>query len=183
MPPHDVVTRLVAVWDGSPLELDGAAHPSELLGDLAHHVAARAGAADGPERVAPVFDEVERLLGDGNPSMIQLVTFGFLEDVQNIASHVDTAATASSLEPIFGERTLDAWQSVDALWRRAADASSATGRPPAIDLQRYLTVTSPELRRFIQRSYRLMDGVRMVGLPDVLRFEASNGGGPHRFKA
>ena len=86
----------------------------------------------------------------------------------------------------------DRWQALrvasDALLRLmgacesfGADAE-AGDRPRIMDLPTYLRVKNEGLRRIIRQTFRVMGDGRMIGIADVLRFEADQGRGLHRAK-
>ena len=151
------------------------------VGELAHHVVGLAGR--GGAGVAPVFAEAEALLVERDPSAAQLVIVGFLEDVQNIASHGDVTATSATFEPLLGEESRKAWGFLNALWAKVAADLIASGAKRVMDIRMYETIQNEGLRLVVQRTFRLMDDGLMVGTADVLRYEVDHGEGLHLAKA
>jgi hypothetical protein len=97
----------------------------------------------------------------------------------NIASHNDSPTNSADLVTRLPPLCRAAWERVGDLWSAAAVHGDAT----AMTREKYDSVSSPELRATIQCMFRRLADGQLVGLADVIRYEASNGGGPHRGKA
>jgi hypothetical protein len=68
---------------------------------------------------ALVFQTVERLLTQGDPGVRYLVTFGLIEDIQNVASNRHDWAFAARFRPWLPSLTTKAWDEVHRLWGTA----------------------------------------------------------------
>ena len=180
----DAILRLVAACESFDVPVVGDESISDytLIGELAHHVVGIAGGPGGQGRIAPVLAEADALLISGDPQEIELVTIGLLEDVQNIASHVDVAATPAIFEPWLSDASREAWDTLDNLWAAVEADVRARSRARVMDLRTYESVQNEGLRRTVQRTFRRMGAGVMVGIADVLCFEADQGGGLHLSK-
>jgi hypothetical protein len=70
--------------------------------------------ANDEPQVRRVFELVERLLVEGSDYIKRLVTFGFLETLQNYASH--TKYGYRVFEQYLGVHTLEAWKQIERVW-------------------------------------------------------------------
>jgi hypothetical protein len=120
----EAVRRLVSAavsigpdWERHLEDWDG--EPAGFYNDVAivaHHVVALMAAGNHAE-IRAVFAEVEVMLGhDLSVDARTLLIIGFLEDVQNIASHEDVGVQSSAFAPFFGPATLMAWVEVHGFW-------------------------------------------------------------------
>lgn len=124
-------------------------------------------------RIAATLAVVEDLLaeeGDGS-----LVALGFLENLQNAASHgTEELLTLEELLPLRGPRTVDAWEKVDQFWAAVVAWCDETG----VELKSSESlrgVKHPGLRSTMWPSSRsLIDG-RRVGLSNVVLYEKGTG--------
>jgi hypothetical protein len=82
------------------------ASDSRLLAELASHVVDLFQAGH-PEEVSPAFGLAERLLVSGQEANMQAATVGFLETIQNVASH--RSCGASAFERFLGPQSRKAW--------------------------------------------------------------------------
>ncbi len=125
--------------------------------------------------VDEVLRVAEEVLATRDQPAAELVTFGLLEDLGNIASHGDGPTNADVPLPRLPPLCSAAWKRVDDLWSAAATQAGAA----SMTREKYDSVSSPELRAAIQRMFRRLDDGRYVGLADVIRHESARGGGPH----
>jgi hypothetical protein len=72
--------------------------------------------ADRTSELADVFDVVERFLIDGDDGIRYLVTFGLIEDVQNISSNRHDWAFAARFREWLRPTTTTAWDEVHRVW-------------------------------------------------------------------
>ena len=59
---------------------------------------------------APLFQEVERLIAEGDATMRNLLIVGFLEGLQNVTT------SAERWEELLGPSTREAWAGINDLW-------------------------------------------------------------------
>jgi hypothetical protein len=108
-----------------------------------------------------LFGTVEALLQTPDPELENLISVGFFEDIQNIASHRDFGATP--FRQWLGSRSLVVWDEFDAHMQRVAAWAERQNprwwqfwrRRSAFDAEKALSqVESPELRKIIESNYR-----------------------------
>ncbi len=161
----------------------------EAMAKAAHFVIERIGIHD-DSTANEVLDVAGMCLARGDKGAVELVAFGFLEDLGNIASHEDVDVTSESIRARLNPETMAVWDGIDHLWATVAlslpevDAIlTASGRASRrISANEYQSIHSTELRQIVQATYRRVAGGVLVGLPDVLLFETHRGGGPHLAK-
>ncbi len=137
--------------------------PYNLIGDLAAAVVA----ARDAEWVHPLLlEDVERIIAS-DPDAASLIGYGLLEDIQNISSHRISEGAADWLS-LLGPRTRQLWLDVDELWLRVADELRD---PPAMTENQFASVTTPELREFMERVHRRTAEGVYVSIADVLDYE------------
>ena len=98
------------------------------------------------------------------------VAWDFIEDLQLLASFPDTALRPVDVEPLLGPASGREWTTLDEQWQ--AVAASVSDKPSDMTLERYRTLSDPRVVRLIRSSYRVMPDGKMVGLADVLKWEA-----------
>ena len=91
---------------GCRLYLQMKASSSRLMAELASHVV-NLFEAGRIEEVRPAFELAERLIADGSEGESHAAVVGFLETVQNVASHRKCGSAA--FEPFLGPMCLSAW--------------------------------------------------------------------------
>jgi hypothetical protein len=141
--------------------------------------------ASGNEKKADrVLKEVEDCLGDADAETSKLLSVGLIEDLGNIASHPDTAVSPQQIRDRLGPRTLEVWEIVDAFWQEVAPQKPVLdSEGKALTVEKYESVENLELRRQLQMMHRRTDARTLVGVADVLRYEAATGRGiGHRSK-
>jgi hypothetical protein len=133
------------------------------MGELAHYVVEsyeRGITGEFPE----LFATIETLLGKSESELENLITVGFFEDLQNVASHRDFGA--HPFRQWLGPRSLVVWDKVDAFTQRVADWTAQQKpqrwqfwrRRRGFDSTKALRqVESPELRKIIEAQYRKKD--------------------------
>ena len=148
-------------WENFLKEWRAEASPPWYLGmsELAHYVVENY--AQGTTSEFPdLFATVEVLLDNPDPELVNLITVGLLEDIQNIASHRDFGPVV--FRRWLGPRSLALWDKVDVNIQKVA--AWAEQRKPrwwqfwrrrAFDSERALAhVENPELRKIIESTYR-----------------------------
>lgn len=98
--------------------LDAASHTDdEPYNDMGWLANAMCGLLGSPsqEEVGAVFDSIERALVSGDRDTIELLTVGFLEDLQNVSLNrgIALATWAAYLGPSTGQR----WQDLVDMWK------------------------------------------------------------------
>jgi hypothetical protein len=158
------------------LKSQATSAPYEAIEVLAHRMSA--------EPFVPwsedIFRAAEVLLATGDAVAVELVTFGLLEDLGNIASHSDTPTSGDDFLRRLPPLCSAAWQLVDDLWLAAATQRDTSA---VLFAAKYEGLSNPALRATVQCMFRRMGDEQFVGLADVLRYEAAHGGGPHIGKA
>jgi hypothetical protein len=180
MTPEQAVARLVGACP-SFVESDMATGVYERLAELAHHLVPRIGDGQSTDPYS-VLLTVEDLLQTEDQVARQIATVGLLEDLQNIATFPDTTITPEAIEGLLGNGGMMAWRELEALWLAVNEELLTDDTPRTMDASTYRRVSNVGLRRLIQITYRSMPDGTMVGLADVLRYEARRGGGPHMAK-
>jgi hypothetical protein len=144
------------------------ASDSRLMAELASHVVDLF-QAEHPEKVQPAFDIAERLLLSGEETDRQAATLGFLETVQNVASH--RPCGASAFEQFLGPQSQSAWSTLSEIWKGKTSLAEVVAAETGARLQprwwqfwrkrRHRTsqdllreVENPELRRIIEQITR-----------------------------
>ena len=122
----------------------------------------------------PVFALVEEVLTGGSTHDITVVRNGFLETLQNIASHRDVPVTGSQFLPLLGPHATAEWHALNETWLLAAADRPAGG---AVSVDDYLGVSDPDLRRHLQANRRELTDGRMIGVSDVLAYEQREAAG------
>jgi hypothetical protein len=141
---------------------------TRLMAELACHVVDLLETAK-PENVDPAFKLAENLLSVGSDEERDAAVLGFLETVQNVASHRECGAEA--FHQFLGPASLSAWAHLKNVWRGKATlaevVAAETGaairprwwqfwkkrsRPRPADL--LAQVQDPELRRIIEQITR-----------------------------
>jgi hypothetical protein len=119
--------------------------------------------------IPPAFEFAERLVVDGTESERHAAIIGFLETVQNVASH--RACGASAFEQFLGPESVKAWRELHEAWRGKSSVAeilaSETGaliqpkwwhfwrrRRRRTPRQLLDEVHDPELRKIIEQSTR-----------------------------
>jgi hypothetical protein len=130
------------------------------MSELAHYVVENYSRGITTEFPA-LFSVIELLLQDPAPELESLITVGFLEDVQNIASHREFGANA--FRRWLGTRSVVVWDEIDAHARRM-DAWTGKRKPrwwqfsrrrKTFDSEKALSqVENPELKKIIESMYR-----------------------------
>lgn len=134
---------------------------------LAHHLVDLLSAGRDAE-VGTTFDEVERLLDDGDDDAVELVVMGLIEPLQNIVSHDDVLVGTERIVALLGPRTTIAWADQADLW---TDAATLAHEGPRMDDGDYRSIIDPNLRRYFQaHKRRLADGT-LVGASDVVNYQ------------
>jgi hypothetical protein len=143
------------------------ASDSRLMAELAHHTVNLFEAGQ-VEDILPAFALAERLIATG-PDGEHAVVIGFLETVQNVASHRRCGAAA--FEQFLGLRSQLAWQQLIVVWRDktslaevVASETGATLQPPwwqfwksrrrRSPVELLKEVENPELRKIIEEITR-----------------------------
>ena len=163
------VERIVAAapnfrkrWEAFLCEWQAEKVPPWFLGvsELAHYVVDSY--AQGVTGEFPnLFGTVETLLQTPDSELENLISVGFFEDIQNIASHRDFGATP--FRQWLGPRSLVVWDEVDAHMLRVAAWEERQKprwwqflrRRNAFDAEKSLSqVENPELRKIIESNYR-----------------------------
>ncbi|MDG6109885.1 hypothetical protein Daura_19270 [Dactylosporangium aurantiacum] len=147
------------------------------VGDVVMEVARRGGG-----RAEAALAVVEELLGEGGDAA--RVATGFLEDLQNVASHgAQDLLTPAELRPLRGPRTVDGWDAVDRFWAGVVAWCVEQGveLEPGAPLR---DISDPGLRSIMWLSCRSLPDGRRVSLADVVRYERATGTpmrvlGPH----
>jgi hypothetical protein len=178
MSPAPPIPRLLAasVTFETP-HSDALPQEYEILGELAHHLVVLIG-RDEVTEPTDVISVAETLIAEGDRAVMNLVALGLLEDLQNITSHPDAAATTDMVARLLPQRCAAVWRNIDDLWSAVAEEVRVTGSERTMDASRYRRISSPVLRRFMQGTYRTMTDGTMIGVADVLRYEARHGDGP-----
>ncbi len=120
-------------------------------------------AIDKPARVA------EELLGENDPDIDDLVTFGFIEGLHNGASH-SASGVGQRIHGELGPRSREAWESVRARLVATAEWMASTGQTvqPATNLD---AIESEELRSLALVNYWRTPDDRLIGVADVADHE------------
>lgn len=147
--------------------------PYAVLGEFAHHVVDRVVSGD-TRATEPVFALVEEVLATGTGHDVTVVRNGFLETIQNIASHRDVAVEGSQFLPLLGPHATSEWHSLNETWLLAAADRPSGG---AVSVDDYLGVSDPDLRRHLQANRRELTDGRMIGVSDVLAYEQREAAG------
>ncbi len=138
------------------------------MAELASHVV-DSFEAGRPEDIRPAFELTERLIATGSDEERHAAIVGFLETVQNVASHRKCGLAA--FEYLLGPMSLRAWAELNEVWRGkvsfAAVVAAETGaaiRPRWWQFWKGKgrhspgklpnEVQSPELRKIIERITR-----------------------------
>lgn len=87
--------------------------------------------ADATSEFPDIFGTVERLLNEGDDGVQYLVTFGLIEDLQNISSNRHDWPFAARFRGWLGASTMNAWDRVHALWG-TSDPGSVSPEPSDI---------------------------------------------------
>jgi hypothetical protein len=144
------------------------ASDSRLMAELASHVVDLF-QTEHPKRVQPAFDIAERLLLTGQEADRQVATVGFLETVQNVASHRPYGVSA--FEQFLGPQSRLAWATLLGIWKGKTSLAEVVAAETGARLQprwwqfwrkrRQRTpqellrdVENPELRRIIEQITR-----------------------------
>lgn len=138
-----------------------------------------------------VLAVAEVCLARGDRSVVQLIAFGFLEDLGNITSHEDIEVRPESVRGRLNPATSDLWDAIDNLWVAVARSlphvddifARAGRRSKRLTEAQYQQIESTELRTFVQQTHRRVADGLLVGLPDIVAYESDRGGGPHLTKA
>lgn len=132
-----------------------------LMDELASHIvdAYESGKED---EVRPAFEFAEQLMVDGSASARNLAVIGFLETVQNVASH--RACGMEAFEKFLGSASVKAWAELHKIWEgktHLAQVVAAENGNTQFKLKSKLTpremlekVTDPILRKLIEQSTR-----------------------------
>lgn len=139
------------------------------LSALARHVVQEAEVGSADEFPA-LFEVVERLLTDGPADVKTMIRTHLIEDIQNITSHRDVGVSPDAFRGVLGERTLAAWDELDASWAAAATqpGTSPDDRP---DVDEFLHLDHGERHKLQAMTRELPDGT-LARPSDVLRFES-----------
>lgn len=156
----------------------------DAMAALAHYVIQQMGSGH-QRRADRVLREAENCLSEGDSAVQELICVGFVEDLGNISSHADVPVSPPQvrgrLTPLLGA----AWDQVDAFWIDVAPHKPALDpEGKALKIEQYESVKDPQLRRLLQQMHRRMPDGTLVGLAEVLRYEARSGRSMgHRSKA
>ena len=146
--------------------------PYALMREIARDVIE----ADDHVWVSAVFDHAEQRFVSGDDDAMTLLGFGLFEDIQNIASHRASPATADGVRAMLHPRSQAVWDEVNSFWFAVA-AESETAPPITADqLER---IENAELRLLVEATFRRMPDGRLVGMSDAVRHEVARGGGGH----
>ena len=167
-----VASEIVHAYPALEVEIrslsDEQASDSRLLAELASHVVGLFQAGH-LEEVSPAFGLAERLLVSGQEANMQAATVGFLETIQNVASH--RSCGASAFERFLGPQSRKVWAELIQVWKRKSSlaevVAAETGarlQPPWWQFWRkrdrrtpqdlLSEVENPELRRIIEQITR-----------------------------
>jgi hypothetical protein len=165
---EDIVTRYPSLAANSVFLPTEEASDLSLMGELASHSVDLFEAGD-IQGVRPAFDLAEQLLTFPLPAERELATLGFLETIQNVASHRKCGMAV--FEEFLGTNSRVAWTELIEVWREkeslaqvVAAETGATLDPPwwqfwksrerwsPKDLLK--DVENPELRRIIEQMTR-----------------------------
>jgi hypothetical protein len=144
------------------------ASDTRLMTELATHVVYLF-EADGAEDVRPAFEVAENLIAAGRHEERNAAILGFLETVQNVASHRKYGSAA--FEQFLGPRSRSAWAELINVWRGksslaevVASETGATLRPRwwqfwrkrdrLLPSELLNEVENPELRKIIEQITR-----------------------------
>jgi hypothetical protein len=144
--------------------------PYTLMVDVSHAVVENAHA----DWVSDVFAHCEKATTSPDPEVIECALLGLLENVQNIASHAETAADPDKFVPMLGPSSRRLWDGLNRLWFEVAEHPPSHGTPDV-----YRHVDHVEVRKHIQAMYRRLPDGRYVSVPTVLIWEVEHGRGPH----
>jgi hypothetical protein len=97
----------VAHWHGEP------AGDYNDVAELAHFVVDAYARGD-TSCLSAIFQLTEELLQSGHPKQKEIVTLGFLEDIQTISSHHDFGA--DGFISYLGPLSRDAWERIASMW-------------------------------------------------------------------
>ena len=145
-----------------------APNPSDSLAELAEHLGT-------PEvrhkELSATLEAAEHLLSRraSDPEGAH-VAWDFIEDLQLLASFPDTALRPVDVEPLLGPLGRSQWDTLDEQWQTVAASLSVSASDMTLD--RYRTLSDPRVIRLFRSTYRVMPDGRMVGLSDVLKWEA-----------
>ena len=130
------------------------------MGDLAHYVVENY--AQGTTKEFPeLFSTVEASLQSPDPEFENLITVGFFEDIQNIASHREFGDDV--FRQWLGTRSAVIWDEIDAYMRRVGVWAEQQKprwwqfwrRRKTLDPEKALSqVENPELKKIIESMYR-----------------------------
>lgn len=138
------------------------------MAELASHVVDLFEAQNVGE-ISPAFDLAERLIASASEEERRAASVGFLETVQNVASH--RAFGAIAFECFLGPRSHSAWMELSEVWKGKASLAEvvaaetgASFRPPWWQFWRrgrrpsprelLNNVENPELRKIIEQITR-----------------------------
>jgi hypothetical protein len=125
------------------------------MGELAHYIVEAYEQGD-TTKYLELFSSIERVLGNGDGEVQNLIWVGLLEDIQNIASHRSFGADVFRVW--LGPKSLHAWNEINTEMRKVAEWASrqrASSDRSSIDVETALSqVENPELRRIIEQMYR-----------------------------
>jgi hypothetical protein len=141
---------------------------SRLMAELASHVV-NLFEAGRPEEARPAFELAEHLIASGQKADRHAAIVGFLETIQNVASH--RTCGASSFEQFLGEQSQAAWAELLEMWKGKTSLAELVASETGAKLQprwwqfwrkrdrrtpRELLseVESPELRKIIEQITR-----------------------------
>lgn len=99
--------------------------PYAVLGELAQHLVKQL-EAGATAQFDKLFDAIEGLLSSTSPEARELITVGFLEDLQNISLNRGVHLTAWT--PWLGSNTTDAWKALEGAWSGELSASQFNDR-------------------------------------------------------
>jgi hypothetical protein len=143
------------------------ASPEEAIGELVEHLGAD---EVRHQELSAVFLVAEEFLSRGEDEEARSVAHSLLEDVQLLASYPDTKVDAGQAASALPPRCKVLWDAIDRQW--LAVWSSVGERPAPVTLEGYLRISSPEVRRLVRTSCRVMPDGRFIDIADVLRSEA-----------
>jgi hypothetical protein len=125
------------------------------MGELAHYIVETYEQGD-TTKYLDLFSSIERVLGDGDSEVQNLIWVGLLEDIQNIASR--RSFSADVFRVWLGPKSLHAWNEINRGMQKVAEWASqqrASSDRSSIDVETTLSqVENPELRRIIEQMHR-----------------------------
>ncbi len=172
----DLLVGVCPSFPGFSYEKDSERKTHTEISELAHHIIDNlkcSGRKDENvlKEVRDVFGKVEQILLGEIQGDQGLVVYGFLEDLQNIISHVDVEAELSDIEPFLGQVTLKAWNHVNELVLGVLKIVEKKGEPSAINDEKYCSIDSAQLKKYVQAMTRRISKERYISTAQILKYE------------